>query len=125
VSVASELQDAARAIRAQVPATATFHRATAALLDQIALSAPLVEMHLPPITTKALVVARAYMVPGAPLTGTGDELRGHLRTVHHNLAADGLPDDEATAQHLHEHFGPGGLRNHDQPARLHSWVGAR
>jgi hypothetical protein len=65
-TVAEELQNAARAMRRSSPAEASFHRQVAVLLDQIALSAPLVEMHLPPITQRALDVARAYQDPCAP-----------------------------------------------------------
>lgn len=65
-TVAEELQNAARAMRRSSPADASFHRQVAVLLDQIALSAPLVEMHLPPITQRALDVARAYQDPCAP-----------------------------------------------------------
>jgi hypothetical protein len=62
-SVGEELRDAAAAIRRSAPTSASFHREVATLLDQIALSAPLVEMQLPPITRKALAVARAFQRP--------------------------------------------------------------
>lgn len=41
-----------------------------------------------------------------------DGLRNHLLRTHQNLAAPNLGDGEAVQQHHHEHFGPGGLRNH-------------
>jgi len=70
MSVAEELQAAARAIRAQQAADATFHQRVADLLDQIALTAPLVvhengnSPFMPPITRKARAVAAAYRNPG-------------------------------------------------------------
>lgn len=51
-------------------------------------------------------------------------LRLHLLKTHHNEAAAELSDAEALDQHWHEHHGPGGLRNHDQPAQLHGWAPA-
>lgn len=47
-----------------------------------------------------------------------DALRAHLGIVHHNLAAKTLDDREAVEQHMHEHYGPGGLRNHSHPSEL-------
>jgi hypothetical protein len=70
-SVAEELHAAARAIRRATPATASFHREVAVLLDQVALSAPLVDMNLPPITRKALAVARAFQRPTQPAPAVG------------------------------------------------------
>lgn len=61
MSTASEIQAAARAIRTQTPATATFHRAVADLLDTVALADP----EMPAVAPSALRVARAYMRPGA------------------------------------------------------------
>jgi len=42
-----------------------------------------------------------------------DRLRAHLRVTHMNETASHLGDGEALDQHHHEHFGPGGLRNHE------------
>lgn len=53
-----------------------------------------------------------------------DALTQHLRDTHHNLAAGGLTAAEALEQHYQEHHGPGGLRNHDEPADLHDWEAA-
>jgi hypothetical protein len=39
-------------------------------------------------------------------------IQRHLYEVHRNLAALDLSFTEAQDQHYHEHFGPGGLRNH-------------
>lgn len=68
MSVASELQEAARAMHKQAP-DATLHHALADLLDQIALTTPpsVIESQASPITHKALLVARAYRSPGASL----------------------------------------------------------
>ena len=52
---------------------------------------------------------------------TAHDLRTHLRTVHHNEAAIFLADGDALEQHWHEHHGPGGIRNHDDPPELHDW----
>ncbi len=69
VSVAEELQAAARAIRAQQAPDATFHHAVGQLLDQVALTTPdtVIESQASPIVRKGLAVARAYRSPGAPL----------------------------------------------------------
>jgi hypothetical protein len=40
-------------------------------------------------------------------------IQRHLYEVHCNLAALDLGFTEAQDQHYHEHFGPGGLRNHE------------
>lgn len=48
-------------------------------------------------------------------------LQQHLHDTHHNLAAGGLTDEEADQQHVYEHLGPGGLRNHSEPAALHQF----
>lgn len=47
-----------------------------------------------------------------------ERLRTHLYATHKNLAAMGLPWDEAQDQHWHEHNGPGGLRNHTHDPEL-------
>lgn len=52
------------------------------------------------------------------------EIHRHLYYTHHNTAAGGLTEEEALEQHWQEHHGPGGLRNHDDPANLHDWEGA-
>lgn len=41
-----------------------------------------------------------------------EQVRKHLLHVHQNMAAEDLTDVEAEASHQHEHFGPGGIRNH-------------
>lgn len=41
----------------------------------------------------------------------------HLLSVHCNGAALGLTPEEAQDAHHHEHFGPGGLRNHPYESR--------
>jgi hypothetical protein len=64
--------------------------------------------------------ARVYYWPGvqeqAPLTAVelaeARRLARHLVAVHKNAAALGNDPDENTGQHHHEHFGPGGLRDH-------------
>lgn len=52
-------------------------------------------------------------LPAKNPTSLADDLRTHLRVVHKNEAADQLDEAEALDQHHHEHFGPGGLRNHE------------
>lgn len=42
-----------------------------------------------------------------------DRLRAHLQVTHMNQSASHLGDGEALDQHHHEHYGPGGIRNHD------------
>lgn len=49
------------------------------------------------------------------------ELQWHLLNDHRNEAASGLTDAEAVRQHLDEHHGPGGIRNHVEPLELHPW----
>lgn len=70
MSVTEEIQAAARAIRRQQNADATFHQATAALLDHIALVTPasVIESQASPVVRYALLVARAYADPGADQT---------------------------------------------------------
>lgn len=46
-------------------------------------------------------------------TEAHDALRLHLLSAHCNLAAPLITDEEAIDQHHHEHYGPGGIRNHD------------
>jgi hypothetical protein len=89
MTVAAELQDAARAIRSQTPPTATFHRATAALLDHLALSAPhyKTELHLAPATRLALAVARSFQDPAGRGPSAGTTVSASRRAAVPEVAA--------------------------------------
>lgn len=45
-------------------------------------------------------------------------IQRHLYEVHRNLAALDLDFAEAQDQHYHEHYGPGGLRNHEHDPEI-------
>lgn len=76
-------------------------------------------LHLPPTRT-GRQINQEWRAENGKVTPEHHDLRLHLFTVHGNVAAAGLGDREAVDQHHHEHYGPGGIRNHDFTS--HHWT---
>lgn len=121
MTIPAELQATARQIRAQQAPDATFHQAAAKLLDQIALTTPhnMIETQAGLLVRLALDLARAYTNPASAAT----ELRRHL--VREHAVMGQLSYEQALATHRRDHAGRyAATLRHDQPAHLHTWVGA-